>query len=140
MSMRKISLLLLTVLAFCPLVISQEASSPRPGPALPPETLGPPLIAWSQLQKPHPVQQEQASRTDAGATQDSQTEPSTAQPIMGTIVKNGSRYVLKVSESAIYEIDNQDKARLYVGKRVEVTGNIDTKTNTIHVTKIEMLS
>jgi uncharacterized protein DUF5818 len=140
--MRKTSLVALAVLASVPFLISQDSSTnvKQPGPALPAEVLGPPLIAWSQVQKPHPLQQQEQPSSDAAGGDQTGGAPAAQQPITGTIVKEGSRFVLKVSENTVYQIDNQEKARLYEGKQVKIAGSLDTKTNTIHITKIELLS
>src|ERR1700693_1314163 len=45
---------LVFVLVSLPLMFGQ-GPQPQPRPALPPDILGPQLIAWSQLQKPLPV-------------------------------------------------------------------------------------
>jgi hypothetical protein len=42
--------------AFVPLISAQGVQS-RPSPILPPDVVGPQLIAWSQVQKPQPVPQ-----------------------------------------------------------------------------------
>jgi len=36
-----------------------------------------------------------------------------------------------------YKLDDQEKAKQYVGKNVKVTGTLDAATNTIHVAAIE---
>jgi hypothetical protein len=56
----------------------------------------------------------------------------------GTIQKSGENFVL--SESATksrYLLDNQNKARPYEGKNVEVTGTLDVSSNLIHIETIE---
>ena len=113
---------------------------------LPPEILGPQLVVWSQLQKPHPVPQplpppERADKSDAGQVDPSQAQqqPST-QSFTGTIVKDGGKFLLKVSETSAYQIDDQQKARLYEGKQVKIAGSLDPKNNMLHITSIELLS
>jgi len=61
-----------------------------------------------------------------------------AKTFTGTIQKRGENFVL--SESAIksrYMLDNQNKARPYEGKNVEVTGTFDVASNLIHIETIE---
>ena len=58
----------------------------------------------------------------------------------GTIVRVGSRYVLKVSDATTYQFDDQDNAKRYEGKEVKIVGSLEAKTNLLHVTSIELLS
>jgi len=120
---------------------------PQPNPPLAAGVLGPPLVAWSELQKPRPVPQplppprpdppaEQPSQQQPGGSQ-AQQQPS-SQVFTGTIVKEGSKYVLK-TDSTSYQIDDQEKAKMYEGKQVKIAGSLDTKTNVLHVTSIELL-
>lgn len=56
----------------------------------------------------------------------------------GTIVKDGSKLVLKdTTNKMVFQLDDQTKAKQYVGKDVKVTGSLDASTNTIHVESIE---
>jgi hypothetical protein len=126
-------------------VFAQESNTQFSN-ALPPEILGPQLVVWSQLQKPHPVPQplpppERADQTDSAQTDASQAQeqPST-QSFTGTIVKDGGKYLLKVSETSAYQIDDQQKARLYEGKQVRIAGSLDPKNNILHITSIELIS
>jgi hypothetical protein len=50
--------------------------------------------------------------------------------------ERGGRFVLQ-SKQAVYKLDNQELAEKSAGKKVKVTGTVDTKTNTIHVRTIE---
>src|SRR5579863_1414394 len=102
------------VLGTAPLVCAQDAQS-----QLPFSVLGPQLIAWSQLQKPEPVPQplpppdrpvqqpdQPASQESAQpATPQAQPQPPAAQTFTGTIVKDGGRYILKVSRNNVYQLD-----------------------------------
>jgi hypothetical protein len=61
-----------------------------------------------------------------------------ANTFTGTIQKSGENFAL--SESATksrYMLDNQNKARPYEGKNVEVTGTFDVASNLIHIETIE---
>ena len=48
----------------------------------------------------------------------------------------GGDFVLS-SKNDVYRLDNQDKARLYAGQKVKITGTLDSKSKTIHVVDIE---
>ncbi len=41
---------------------------------------------------------------------------------------------------ATYQLDNQDKAKEYLGEDVKVTGKLDPNTNTIEVSEIQELN
>jgi lipopolysaccharide export system protein LptA len=57
----------------------------------------------------------------------------------GTVVKTGGKYVLKTSDMN-YQLDDQQKAKRFVGQQVQVSGNLDTNTSTIHVSDISPAS
>lgn len=153
--MKKLFVAGLALLAFSPLMSAQDPLQ-QPSPALPAEILGPPLVAWSVLQKPRPIpdplpppdnrdQPQSQAQSQAGQPQNSQNEDSqpqqpSAQSFTGTIARNNGKYVLKVSEGTAYQIDDQEKAKGYEGKQVKIAGNLDPKNNVLHVTSIELLS
>jgi len=37
----------------------------------------------------------------------------------------------------MYQLDDQDSAKKYEGKKVMVTGSVDSSSSTIHVTRIK---
>jgi hypothetical protein len=145
---------LLSALAFLlvtvPLMFTQDPRN-QPSLALPPDILGPQLIAWSQTQKPQPVPQplpateravpeqqpEQPNPVDNPPVQ--QQQP-TAQKFTGTIVKNSGVYLLKVSSNNAYQLDDQEKAKQYEGKQVIIGGTLDANGRSLHVINIELLS
>jgi len=47
----------------------------------------------------------------------------------------GGDFVLS-SKNEVYRLDNQDKARLYAGQKVKITGTLESKSKTIHVVDI----
>jgi hypothetical protein len=131
-----------------PLAFAQDV---KPDP-LPSEILGPQLIAWSQFQKPQPVPQPlpppdkdaQAPPQDQNPAQAQppadQQQPPAAQTFTGTILKDGKDYVLKVSASTVYQLDDQERVKQYEGKQVKIAGKLDAKGNSLHVTSIELVS
>jgi hypothetical protein len=130
------------------LVIAQSVQS-QPSPVLPSDTLGPQLIAWSQVQKPQPVPQPlpsperpipQTDQQAQPANPPAQSQPPAAQTFTGTIVKDGSRYVLKVSSTNVYQLDDQEKAKQYEGKQVKIGGTLDANGSNLHVVSIEVVS
>ncbi|HEY6765541.1 MAG TPA: DUF5818 domain-containing protein [Candidatus Sulfotelmatobacter sp.] len=120
--------------------------------------IGPQLIAWSMLQKPQPVPQQPEpiptpdkaqptappSQDQPSQKKDAQPEPKSqqtmAQSVVGTIAKVSSKCVLQTSQNITYQLDDQDKAAQYIGKRVKVTGTLNRATSTIRVRSIELLS
>jgi len=56
----------------------------------------------------------------------------------GTIAKSGEQFILKVDSSkTAYQLDDQQSAGKFAGKRVRVTGVLDASNNTIRVQSIE---
>ena len=139
------------LLAFAaPPMFSQEAQR-KPSP-VPPEILGPQLIAWSQVQKPQPVpaplpppdrpvqsEQQPGQSASHAAQEPAQSQPA-AQTLTGTIVKDGGRYILKVSGSSTYELDDQERAKRYEGKQVKIVGMLSATGNSFHIVSIELMS
>src|SRR6185436_9836188 len=99
--------------------------------------------AWSGMQTPEPV-------PPAAQNPDPDPKPETqpdSQPVAapdadanasvhtvtGAISKDGDSYVLKVSDTTSYKLDDQDKAKQFEGKRVAVFGTLDPNTNLIRV-------
>jgi Protein of unknown function (DUF5818) len=134
------------LLVTAPLMFSQGPQA-KTSPALPSEILGLQLIAWSQAQKPQPVPQplvpparpvQQAEQSANAFRQD--TSLPTAQTITGTIIKNGTQYVLEVAGSSSYELDDQDLVQQYEGKPVEVTATPEGTGSRLHVISIQLAS
>jgi hypothetical protein len=104
------------------LLTSAQDSRTQPNPVLPSDILGPQLIAWSQLQKPEPVpqplpppdrpvQQPNQHAEQQPANPQAQPQQPATQTFTGTIVKDGSRYILKVSSRNVYQLDDQEKVQ-----------------------------
>ena len=113
------------------------------------------LIVWTETQAPEPAPQPSGRQTPSPdpkpenqtpaqpsgsqAQAPAQAQPS-AQSFTGTISKEGDTYVLKVSDTSSYKLDDQDKAKEFEGKRVTVSGVLDANSNLIRVQKIEPIS
>ncbi len=105
------------------------------------------LIAWSFMQEPQPAQNPTPPQPDqpgqpksSSTAKGSQGQAPTAQTFTGLINKEADSFVLKVSETTSYKLDNQSDVQQYEGKRVRVTGTLDESINLIHVDKIEPLT
>jgi len=131
-----------------PLALAQEPQPKTPEDAFTTRE----LIAWSQLQKPQPAPQplpprdtpipEPAQPQDqhAKAPADPQTQQEPVQSFTGKIVRQGDKYLLKTESSTVYQLDVQGDLQKYENERVKVTGDLDARSNTIRVVKIELLS
>jgi hypothetical protein len=121
------------------------------------------LVAWSFMQEPQqpepnrtkqqptpdptpetqptpsPTQNQPAEHTSPSQSESASKTP-TAQTFTGTISKESDSYVLKVSDTTSYKLDNEQEVQPYEGKRVQVTGTLDRSINLIHVDKVEPLS
>jgi hypothetical protein len=107
--------LTLAVLAFSSLAAAQTITAHN--------LLSNDLVAWSMQQ----------------ALPQAQDNSPTAHTVTGSISKEGDTYVLKVSDTTSYKLDDQAKAKQFNGQKVRVTGEVDLNTNQIHVQKIEPL-
>lgn len=108
----------------------------------PPDTQAP---APQQSPTPQSPDQAQPSQTPDRSQSPSSASPSSASPssagqsgasteFVGTVVKQGDKYVLQDAASgATYDIDHQDEVKKFEGKRVRVKGTLDPSTKTIHV-------
>jgi hypothetical protein len=99
---------------------------------------GIPLYGQEQAQQPaqQPTTQEpNAQSPDSTSQESNQSQPT--QMFMGKIAKSKGDLVLKGDTGTSYKLDNADQAKQWVGKKVKVTGTLDTATNTIHVANIE---
>ncbi|HEV2696579.1 MAG TPA: DUF5818 domain-containing protein [Terriglobales bacterium] len=88
-------------------------------------------------QNPTPAQPSSPS-SHPGQTSDSQV-PS-AQTFTGIVSKDADSFVLKVSDTSSYKLDNPQQVQQYQGQRVRVTGTLDPSINLIHVDRIEPIS
>jgi Protein of unknown function (DUF5818) len=100
------------------------------------------------------AQQDQSAQPSGQPTADQQGAPQPSTPdqdssgsmqttqsssFAGTVVKAGGKYVLKTSDMN-YQLDDQQKARKFVGQQVKVSGTLDSHTSTIHVSDINPMS
>src|SRR5579864_6684319 len=88
------------------------------------------------------AQQPQSSPGTPQTTQSSQTQATSqaqnVQLFTGMIVKQGKNFMLKDSYGALaYKLDDQSRAKDYVGKRVKINATLDSATRVLHVQSIE---
>jgi hypothetical protein len=143
-SMKRATRLLVTfgLLGMAPFLLGQASQ-----PTLPSDILGPQLIAWSQQHKPQPVpqplpdppDQQQAKQSSDPVNPQAQQQPE-VQTFTGKIVKDRAKYVLKVSNDDVYQLDDQEKVQTYEGKDVKLVGTLDEGGRSIRVTSIQVIS
>jgi uncharacterized protein YdeI (BOF family) len=97
---------------------AQQDQSPQTSPSAQPD-------APQSGQQPSSPSQDSSS-----SMQDNQSAS-----FSGTVVKASGKYVLKTAD-ANYQLDDQQKAKQFVGKQVKVSGSLDNSTSTIHVSDI----
>jgi hypothetical protein len=160
--MKRWSILIIAVISGCSLASGQYLASAD-------QLLSSDLVQWSYMQEPQqpdsaPRQQptpdpvpetqptpNQIPTPQAGTpaepekspqkpTAGTKTQAGSAQTFTGTISKEQDSFMLKVSETTSYKLDNQQEVQQYEGKRVKVTGTLDPAINLIHVDTIEPLS
>ena len=72
------------------------------------------------------------------AQQDEQNKSGSVKTFTGTIAKSGDKFVLRDgTTNAAYQLDDQDNAGKFEGKKVRVTGTLDAPNNMIHVQAID---
>lgn len=142
---------------FCSAAFAQE-------PAHPGQVFSSDLVLWSSMQEPQQPEQDHAHQQPtpdpnpetqpapnptpsqpgpqhaSPSSPQSQEKSATAQTFTGMISKEADNYVLKVSDSTSYKLDSQDQVQPFEGKRVQVTGTLDSSINLIHVDKVEPIS
>ena len=98
------------------------------------------LIGGSLLSEAKLTAQEANPPASAQAQEEKEQKSET---FMGTIGQSKGTLVLKTgyatkdpNSKTTYKLDDQEKAKQYVGKNVKVTGTLDASTNTIHVSDI----
>jgi hypothetical protein len=140
------------------LVALGQDQSVVPGPDTNSAILGLPLIVWSEMQKPEPVPQPLPARplplpdpqgehptasqppAQTANAQPQPQQPSDVRTIVGTIVKDADKYVLKTADNITYQLNDQKKAKQYEGKKVKITGTLELNSDTIQIESIELVS
>ena len=150
----KLAFVIPPVLAWSIAGFAQQTPDPQP--------FSSDLIAWTSMQEPQQPEQQpghqQPTPDPNPETQPAQnptpSQPSTpsdpdtasqnqspaAETFTGTVSKDSDNFVLKVSDTTSYKLDNQQQVQQYQGQRVRVTGTLERSLNLIHVDRIEPLS
>src|SRR5271156_3619808 len=85
---------------------------------------------YAQEPTPAPQAPDQAQPAQP---QPGQTTAAKSATFMGTIVKDGSEFVLRISSGDVYRLDTPSKAQAFEGKSVKVTGKLEEAAKLIHV-------
>jgi len=91
--------------------------------------------ALAQDQAKPQQQQPQPDQAQPSQPQPDQSQAQTA-AFTGTVVKNGSDYLLHDSSGATFKLDDSERAKPFAGKTVKVTGELDEQAKVIHVESI----
>lgn len=88
--------------------------------------------------------QDASSQPSASQAAQPAQDQQLAKTFIGVIGKSKGALVLKQGYASqdpnaktTYKLDDQEKAKQYLGKNVKVTGTLDASSNTIHVSAIE---
>jgi hypothetical protein len=80
----------------------------------------------------------QASVPDSRSVVTQEQAQPQAKIFTGTIAKDGDQFVLREDSSrSLFQLDDQQSAGKFAGKRVKVTGVLDASNNIIRVQSIE---
>jgi hypothetical protein len=88
-------------------------------------------------------QQTSPEQQGTHASPPSQDSPSSMQntqgsSFIGIVVKAAGKYVLNTTDMS-YQLDDQDKAKQFVGQQVKINGSLDSSTSMIHISDISPL-
>jgi hypothetical protein len=123
------------VTAACSIVNAQSGQTISP----PSEALGPRLILWSQAEKPQPIPLPLPKSATPKSKETKRPSSTAMRTFSGTIVKDGSRYVLRTPNSGVYQLDDQGKSSQYANHEVRLLGTLDEETRTVVMANIESL-
>jgi cytoskeletal protein RodZ len=95
----------------------------------------------SDMQNGQPTSTDQQGAQPSSPSPDSSSSMQNTQgnSFTGTVVKASGKYVLKTSDMN-YQLDDQEKAKQFVGQQVKVNGTLDSNTSMIHISDISPLS
>lgn len=126
------------------LVMWSYMQEPQPAPGQARQTPTPDPSPETQPQQQNPNTPQPQQNPPATPSQDSRTsdnsQPATAQSFTGTVSKEAASFILQVSPTVFYKLDNAQQVQQYEGQRVRVTGTLDISINLIHVEKVEPLT
>ena len=91
-------------------------------------------------QKTNPATIPQGEQSEAQMPASGDTQANNSKTFSGRIVQEDGRMVLKDPVTKVsYKLDDEKKAKQYVGRQVKVTGKMDSNTNTMRLDRIDPL-
>jgi len=109
-----------------------QQSDEDPTPVTPPQS-------ESKATPQAPAQHDSGDAAARGSQTSNQTQEALA--FTGRVTKEQGQFVLNDPVTKMnYQLDDQAKARPFIGKQVKVIGKLEMKSNTIHIDSIEPLS
>lgn len=122
------------------LVMWSYMQEPQPEPGQTRQTPTPdPSPETQPQQNPTAPQQYPPDSPEQGAQTSDKSQTSTVQSFTGTVSKEADSFILQVSKTVFYKLDNEQQVQQYEGQKVRVTGTLDASINLIHVEKVEPL-
>jgi hypothetical protein len=120
----------------------QQPQQPEPGPTKQAPTPDPQPETPQQQNPtaPEPKSPAPTAPQAKGPAAPEGSQTAAAQSFTGTISKDAESFILQVSQSVTYKLDNEKQVQQYEGQRVRVTGTLDPSINLIHVEKVEPLT
>jgi len=104
-------------------------------------------LSFAQQDQSQPDQSQPSPSTQSAPDPSSGQQPSTpsqdssttqdprGSSFNGMIVKAAGKYVLNSTDTT-YQLDDQKKAKQFVGQNVKINGTLDASTNMIHVSDV----
>jgi hypothetical protein len=128
------------------IIATAQGGQVPPEPPL--QVLGPQLVAWSQLQRPQPIQQLLPDTTlQRSCPQAADQTPShdallfrqgAVLQLKGSIVQANGHYLLKLANDIAIQLDNAANSSRYEGKQVRIAGIFDKNGESFRVLSIEL--
>jgi len=145
----KKSAILIACLMFSPLAFGQQQAANN-------SLFSSDLVMWSHMQEPQPTPSQTRQTPTPDPNPETQPQPNptaprpqstpaeagfpdTLQTFSGTVSKEADNFILQASKTTSYKLDNQQQVQQFEGRRVRVTGTLDSTINLIHVEKVEPL-
>lgn len=132
---RTLSLAMLALTALLAVLAATQSGARQGGSQKAPS--GPELVAWTQQAKVQPMPAMVTTLVPTSAQEGDAQKAPAAQAFMGIILRVGDSYVLQTADNVTYQLDDQERAKAYEGKQVQVTGSLDKSSNTIKVSDIK---
>jgi uncharacterized protein YdeI (BOF family) len=120
--------------SLCSLTFAQQQSTPGADQA-PQQTQPDAQSAPSQQppDQPAPPPGRSAGQTADPGAQAQPSDNSGVQTFVGTIVKQGNKYVFQDTAGTTYDVDHQDQVKNFEGKRVRMRGVLDPSGKMIRI-------